>query len=197
MHSSCLLSHAHLFWPCLYWQVLSPLTRSVRLCNMKIYKCPIHSSLLTSIAHVAIECLSVVRILSANTSQNDYFTKINIETGMGLQARACTLNHKPTHYCVVIMNAMASQITGVSIVYSTVCADADPKNIKPPRYWPFVRGIHRWPVDSPHKGPVTWKLFPLDDVIMTIRCMGYTNVSLLEMLYEVLSIMIFLIKSHD
>ena len=20
-----------------------------------------------------------------------------------------------------------------------------------PRYWPFVRGIHRWPVDSPHK----------------------------------------------
>ena len=21
-----------------------------------------------------------------------------------------------------------------------------------PRYWPFVRGIHRWPVDSPYKG---------------------------------------------
>ena len=21
-----------------------------------------------------------------------------------------------------------------------------------PRYWPFVRGIHRWPVNSPHKG---------------------------------------------
>ena len=24
-----------------------------------------------------------------------------------------------------------------------------------PRYWPFVRGIHRSPVNSPHKGPVT------------------------------------------
>ena len=24
-------------------------------------------------------------------------------------------------------------------------------------YWPFVRGIHRWPVNSPHKGPVTRK----------------------------------------
>ena len=23
------------------------------------------------------------------------------------------------------------------------------------RYWPFVRGIHRWPVNSPHKRPVT------------------------------------------
>ena len=33
----------------------------------------------------------------------------------------------------------------------------------------FVKGIHRWPVDSPQKGPVTWKMFPLDDVIMTTQ----------------------------
>ena len=30
----------------------------------------------------------------------------------------------------------------------------------------FVRTIHRWPVDSPHKGPVTRKMFPFDDVII-------------------------------
>ena len=30
----------------------------------------------------------------------------------------------------------------------------------------FVWGIHRGPVNSPHKGPVTRKMFPLDDVIM-------------------------------
>ena len=30
----------------------------------------------------------------------------------------------------------------------------------------FVLGIHRWPVNSPHKGPVTRKMFPFDDVIM-------------------------------
>ena len=30
----------------------------------------------------------------------------------------------------------------------------------------FVRGIHRWPVDSPHKRPVTWKMFPFDEAIM-------------------------------
>ena len=29
----------------------------------------------------------------------------------------------------------------------------------------FARGIHRWPVNSPHKGPVTQKMFPFDDVI--------------------------------
>ena len=30
----------------------------------------------------------------------------------------------------------------------------------------FERGIHRWPVNSPQKGPATWKMFPFDDVIM-------------------------------
>ena len=32
----------------------------------------------------------------------------------------------------------------------------------------FVRGIHRWSVDSPLKGPVTPKMFPFDDIIMTV-----------------------------
>ena len=32
-----------------------------------------------------------------------------------------------------------------------------------------VRGIHRCPVNSPHKWPVTRKMFPLDDVIMACR----------------------------
>ena len=30
----------------------------------------------------------------------------------------------------------------------------------------FVRGIHRWPVNSRHKWPVTRKMFPFDDVII-------------------------------
>ena len=32
-----------------------------------------------------------------------------------------------------------------------------------------MRGIHRWSVDSPHKGPVTRKMFPFDDVIMILE----------------------------
>ena len=35
----------------------------------------------------------------------------------------------------------------------------------------FVQGIHRWPVNSRHKGPVTWKMFPFDDVIMCTKTM--------------------------
>ena len=33
----------------------------------------------------------------------------------------------------------------------------------------FVQGIHRWPVNSPQKGPVTREMFPFDDVIMNVR----------------------------
>ena len=40
------------------------------------------------------------------------------------------------------------------------------QNIKAPRNWPFVRGINRWPVNSPYKRPVTRKIFPFDDGIM-------------------------------
>ena len=41
-------------------------------------------------------------------------------------------------------------------------------------YWPFVREIHQWLVDSPHKGPVTWKALPCNDIIMygTFQCHG-------------------------
>ena len=37
----------------------------------------------------------------------------------------------------------------------------------------FVRGIHQWLVDSPHKGPVTIKMFPFDDVIICQTVMAY------------------------
>ena len=70
------------------------------------------------------------------------------------------------HYSDVIMSTVASQISGVVIVCSTVCWGADQRNTPKPRVTGLVRGIHRWPTDSPHKGPETWKPFPFDDVIM-------------------------------
>ena len=76
------------------------------------------------------------------------------------------------HYSDVTMRATASLITGVSIVYSTVYSGADQRKHQSSASLAFVRGIHRWPVNSPHKGPVTRKMFPLDDVIMLadIQC---------------------------
>ena len=63
------------------------------------------------------------------------------------------------------MNAMASPIIGVSIVYSIVCSGTNQRKYQSSTLLAFVRGIHRWPVDSPHKEPVTRKMFPFGDVI--------------------------------
>ena len=72
------------------------------------------------------------------------------------------------HYSDVIMGTIVSQITSVSIVYSIVCSGADQRKHQSSALLAFVQGIHRWLVNSPHKWPVMWKMFPFDDVIMTL-----------------------------
>ena len=64
------------------------------------------------------------------------------------------------------MSAIASQITSLAIVYSTFYLDADQRKQQSSASLAFVRGIHRGPVNSLHKWPVTRKMFPFDDVIM-------------------------------
>ena len=70
------------------------------------------------------------------------------------------------HYNDVIMSAMVSQITSLTIIYSNVYSGADQRKHQISVSLAFVRGIHRWPVNSPHKGPVTRKMIPFDDVVM-------------------------------
>ena len=72
------------------------------------------------------------------------------------------------HHRDVIMSAMESQITGVLIVYSTICSGADQTKHQTSASLALVRGIHRWPVNSPHKGSVTRKMCPFHDVIMDL-----------------------------
>ena len=74
----------------------------------------------------------------------------------------------------VIMDEKASQITSLTIVYSTVYSDADQTKHQSSASLDFVRGIHRGPVHSPHKWPVTRKIFPFHDVIMN----NYTGVGM-------------------
>ena len=82
-------------------------------------------------------------------------------------SHVCNTYFSVTHYSDVIMRAMASQIIGVSIVFSTVCSGPDQRKHQTPAWLAFVRGIQQWQVNSPHKEPVTRKMFPFDDVIMS------------------------------
>ena len=76
-----------------------------------------------------------------------------------------------THYNNVIMIAMASQFSSLTIVYSTVYSGTDQRKHQSSASLAFVRGIHRWPVNSPHKWPVARKMLPFDDVIMPTICL--------------------------
>ena len=67
----------------------------------------------------------------------------------------------PIHYNDVIMGAIASQISSLTIVYSTVYSGGDQRTHQSSASLAFVRGITRWPVNSPHKWPVTRKMFNL------------------------------------
>ena len=73
-----------------------------------------------------------------------------------------------SHNSDVIIGAIPSQITSPTIVYPTVYTGADQRKHQSSASLAFVWGIHRWPVNSPHKGPVTRKMIPLDDVIMIL-----------------------------
>ena len=70
------------------------------------------------------------------------------------------------HYCGVIMGAMTSQITSLNIFCSTAYSGADQRKHQRSTLLVFVWRIHRWPINSPYKCPVTRKMLPFDDVIM-------------------------------
>ena len=77
-------------------------------------------------------------------------------------------------YHDVIMGVIASQITSLTIVHSMVYSGADHRKHQSSVSLTFVLGIHRWPVNSQHKWPVTRKMFPFDDIIM-LRWMAYKH----------------------
>ena len=90
-------------------------------------------------------------------------------------------NMLPFHYSDVIMSPMGSQVTSLSIVYSTVYSDADQRKYQSSASLAFVRWIHRRPVNSTHKRPVTRKIFPFHDVIMLVYIIIYLSI---KMIYQ-------------
>ena len=91
-----------------------------------------------------------------------------------------TTSHNCCHFNDVMISAMVSQLTSVSIVYSAVCSYTDCRKRQSPASLAFVMGIHRSPVISPHKWPVAREKFPFDDVIMghkngPVACDWYVN----------------------
>ena len=89
------------------------------------------------------------------------YTSANILNGNKLWQQGKVIHHHD-----VIMSTMAYQMNSLTIDYSTVYSGAGQRKHQNSASLAFVWGIHRWPVNSLHKRPVTRKMFPFDDVIM-------------------------------
>ena len=76
------------------------------------------------------------------------------------------------HFECVYLIMMTSSNGYIFRVTGPLCR-ADQRQHQSSASLAFVRGIHRWPMDSPHKGPVTGKMFPFDDVIMVKQIFLY------------------------
>ena len=115
--------------------------------------------------HRFIGCYSTTRMYGVLCKILCKAWLVLVKSGINLTWHECY----GLHYGDVMMSAMASKITSVSIVYSTVCSGADQRIHESPASLALVRGIHRWPVNPPpppHKGPVTRKMVPCDCVNM-------------------------------
>ena len=105
------------------------------------------------------------------------------------------LRRHRAHYDVIVMNDDDSYIIGhwrqefatdrcilstapASRLLTETFVQAQMKKNQSSVSLAFVRWIHRWTVNSPHKGPVTRKVFPFDNVIMRqFRAFMFTDVN--------------------
>ena len=102
---------------------------------------------------------------------NPSLAKLPLKFNDGLTKLGLTSLVKQTayrHYNDVIMGVLASKVISPNSVYSTVYSGVDQRKHQSSASLAFVWGIHRGPVNSPHKWPVTRKMFPFGDVIMRL-----------------------------
>ena len=114
-------------------------------------------------------------------SWSDLTSVIGYQNSSSSNGRQATCPIFVAHYNDVIMSTAAPQIISLTIVYSIVHSGADQRKHQNSASLAFVRGIHRWPVNSPHKRPVMRKMFPFDDFIMVQR---QTNTPILHIPHE-------------
>ena len=96
-------------------------------------------------------------IKCSETRKTHHALKINTEVNLVLKNNISSTSTLQWHH---------NGRDGVSNHHPYVYSGADHRKYQSSAPLAFVPGIHRWPVNSPHKGPVTRKMFPFDDVIM-------------------------------
>ena len=110
---------------------------------------------------------------------------------------------KNIHYSDIIMSTIASQITSISIVCSTVGSGTDQRKYRSFASLGFVWGIHQWLVNSPHKWTVTLKsvsiwchhhvdILPWDITTISWKLLRFVQLNHNEILHAMTALQIFI-----
>ena len=150
-----MLNRRHQVIPWTNVDILSVRARGIHPRGTHFSQESIQSTWKVNVIHDAITSKETVQ---ARRETNKFRCRIALTWQYLGQADCYIPAHTSLHYNDVIMNVMASQITSLTIVNSTVYS----------RRRPTKRSKLRWPVNYSHKVPVTRKMFPFDDVIMNL-----------------------------
>ena len=140
-------------------------------CHHKLVNCVILIWIIPNVGHLQMSALCYSLYLPYMVSSSRRPPATGNHTALGVHA----LTHWPwgkwyyLHYSDVIMGTIAYQITSPTAVYSTDYSDADQIKKSKLRVTGLCVGNSAGPVNSPHKWPVTRKMFPFDDVLMCPR----------------------------
>ena len=178
--NQCLLIVNGTFWDKPKWTLNGNTIISLKMCLETVFvKLNSSASMFTVIIGVGYGLLGTKAYNNSNYDDLLHFSPGRNERHLADESwstlclqMSCSFHD---HYDDVIMSAIASQITSITIVYSTVYSGADQRKHESSASLAFVRGIHRGPVNSPHKCPVTRKMFPFDDVIMFMVLSDYVQ----------------------
>ena len=164
-----LFAARHIICYTLHFIILSMETKSItdRLPRIINYGGSVNRRIVTPCKHILQRHLT-------NCPQNVKHTRIIIMWVVNiLMSTMSSILEKPnSHYGNVILGTIAFQITNLTIVYSTVYLRTDQRKHQSSASLAFVQGIHQGPVNSTHKWPVTRKMFPFDDVIMSVEVLA-------------------------
>ena len=134
------------------WKMAGPpMTTKTRSCLVSVDSCLFNCCNITAVLRIMMQVTveSAWRLWLLKAWYLFWHDISNHRDGVALSA------YIRNHLSDAIMSAMASQITGVSIFYSTVCSGTDQRKHHSSSSLTFVGEFHRSPVNSPHKVPVT------------------------------------------
>ena len=129
---------------------------------------------LTAPSHYLNQCWLIIKVFPRQSPESNFTRRADelILLHICVKKRdipwGSFLHYQLSHYSDITWTSFHLNSRATELIVQQL-VQANKKKIKALHYWPFAREIHWWPMDSPHNGPVIWKLFWCHAAVMVGR----------------------------